>query len=454
MVDILSIDDDPTFSRIVRNLLEETGYIVTSADTAEKALDAVRLNNGFDVVLLDQKLPDRSGMDILTPLQHAAPDASIIFVTGHADVALAVEAMKAGAFDFLTKPLDYDMLPFVVERAAKVAALERTVRILSDTTDESHRSMGIVTGCAPMLKVFDLVKRIAPRDATTLITGESGTGKELLAKAIHRLSRRSGGPFIEINCGAFTDDLLESQLFGFEKGAFTGATQGRAGCFEEAHMGTLFLDEVGDMSPKLQASLLRVLQERTFSRIGSFDMIESDFRLVAATNVDLEAAVAAGRFRSDLLYRLNVIPLTLPPLREREGDVPLLATHFLEMWRRRHEGEKKRFSPEAIDILSRHSWPGNCRELENAVEYMASMGAKETIGVADLPPALAVSPEEAGSYSGHSLLPYAEEKQAFEKKYLEQAHMLSEGNIARMAELTGIQRQNIYDKLRKHGIRD
>ncbi len=377
---ILIADDEKNMRWVLEETLSKDGYEVIQAKDGKEALEAVS-KTPPDLMVLDHKMPAPDGMAVLREVRGKGLTFPIIMLTAHGNVQTAVEAMKAGASEYLTKPFDLDELKLAIDKAVRVADLAEEVEHLREEVDKEYDIEGIVAADEQMRAVLDTVKRVAPADATAMITGESGTGKELVARAIHRLSPRSQKRFVEIHAGALPETLLESELFGYEKGAFTGATTAKPGRFELANGGTLFLDEVGDIPPTVQVKLLRVLQERRFERLGGTKPIEVDVRVVAATNQDLQQLVAENEFREDLYYRLNVVPINLPPLRDRAGDIPRLVAHFLD----KYEAGKRRISPEAMRALMDYRWPGNIRELENTIERLVILAQGEEITIEDLP---------------------------------------------------------------------
>ena len=379
---VLLVDDDPDFCEALGDRLRAQGFQVTVADRGAEALRLCR-EEPPAIVLLDLVLPGMDGMAVLETIRREEPDVLVIVITGHGTIARAVEAMKKGAYDFVSKPVDARHLEIVLGKALERQALRDANALLS--SELGDRYAAIVGDSPQMREVLDVARRVAPSGATVLLLGESGTGKEVIARAIHRWSRRGDQPFVVVNCVALSEELLESELFGHEKGAFTGAHQQKRGKLEVAHGGTVFLDEIGDIRPALQAKLLRVLQDQTFERVGGTREIQTDVRFVAATNRDLRAAVRDGLFRLDLYYRLDVVSLTLPPLRERAGDVPALTQHFLERFRRELEARPNGLTPEALACLRRYAWPGNVRELENVIERAAVLADGPDVTLRDLP---------------------------------------------------------------------
>jgi len=365
-------------------LLSENGFNVKAVEDGQQAIDAF-LGEKFDLVITDLKMPRVDGLQLLEFIKGVSAESVVIIVTGHGTVGTAVEAMKLGAFDYITKPLKDDLVILTVERALSFAKLKEENATLRSHLKKQYGFGKMIGYSDAMKKVFETIEKVASSDSTVIIYGESGTGKELVAKAIHFNSDRSGFPLVAVNCGAIPEDLLESELFGHEKGAFTGATQSRVGRFELAAGGTIFLDEIAEMSPALQVKLLRVIQEREFERIGGVRTISVDVRIIAATNQDLEKAVKERRFREDLYYRINVIPIHLPPLRDRKADIPILVNHFLSKFNKSKKKNLGGILPEAMAYMERYPWPGNVRELENLIEMLVVMKETGDIAAADLP---------------------------------------------------------------------
>jgi two-component system nitrogen regulation response regulator GlnG len=380
---ILVADDEPAMRWLLERLLRQAGHAVTVVEDGPAALEAAASPEPFDVAFLDIRMPGLDGLEVLSRLRAASPDTAVIVMTAHGSVRAAVEAMQRGAYDYLAKPFDNDEALLLVARAVEAKALAREVVELRTGIQEVWEFGALVGKSARMQEVYKTIGRIASTDVTVLLLGESGTGKEVVARAIHHYSRRAGKPFVAVSCAAIPATLLEAELFGHERGAFTDAHQRRLGKFELAHGGTIYLDEVGDLGPELQPKLLRVLQEREVERIGGGEPVRVDVRVVAATNRDLEALIREGRFREDLYYRLNVVPVTLPALRERGEDVPFLVDHFLT----KYAGElgERALSAEALDRLSGYGWPGNVRELENVIQHAMVMATGGVILPEHLP---------------------------------------------------------------------
>lgn len=446
---ILLLDDDP-FSRklFVRLLPQKSFELVTATDIAEARL-AFR-SNDFNLAILDQRLPDGTGLDFFAEMRRERPRQMALLITGYADVRDAVRAVREGLFDYLTKPFEnLDELEAVIGKALE---MDRAYREIADLRETLTSSSGdpIIIGQSPgMESLLAQVRQVAPLDTTILIEGESGTGKEVIAKLLHALSGRAKGPMKELNCGALPETLLEASLFGFEKGAFTGAVKETLGYFEEADGGTILLDEITDMSPKLQVSLLRVLQEGSFVRLGSTVQRKSNFRLICATNKPLEAEMAAGRFRSDLFYRINVVAISVPPLRQRRDDVLTLALFFIDHFNRKFGKEAGPLTPEAVATIEGAHWAGNVRELKHTMERAVVINHGGPIVPADL--GIPASPSTSAMPSGKPL-PYRDARQRFEHEYFSRLLHVSDGNISEASRLSGIARQNFYAHLTRAGI--
>ena len=446
MATILLVDDEPSARGTMALLLKRRGHRVIEAADVRAATKALA-DSAFEVVVTDLRMPDGDGLDVLRAAKAHCPDADVILLTAYAGWESAKAAIQLGAFDYFEKGREPDELLHRIERAVEDKALRRENENLRAQVRARFGLPGLIATSAEMARVLDLVERVAPTDATVLIRGESGTGKEIIAKALHHAGPRASGRFVAINCGALPEPLLESEIFGHVKGAFTGAAANKKGLFEEAHGGTLFLDEIGEMAPGLQVKLLRVLQSGEVRPVGSTQVITVDARVVAATNRDLEPMIRRGTFREDLFYRLNVIPIALPPLRERREDIPLLAEHFLARFSQR-QGRVLRLSAGATERLLRYAWPGNVRELENAMERLAILAREETIEAGDLPPhigaglALGTAPGLAAEQT------LAEAERAHIIQILERCGW----NHSRAAEALGIGRTTLWRKLKDYGI--
>ena len=447
---ILVVDDDSAHRTMLRTLLAGWGYIIIEADDGSTAIDKVH-EQAFDLFLMDIRMIKVSGLQALTEIKAFNPAIPVIIMTAYASVETAVNTLKNGAYDYLTKPLDFDELRFAMERAMDHRQLKEENRLLRETLGSHFDRQNIIGRSLAMVKLLETVAQVAPSEATILITGESGTGKELIAGAIHFNSPRKDGPFIKINCAAITETLLESELFGHEKGAFTGAYRKKEGRFRQAHGGSLFLDEISEMSLAMQVKLLRVLQEREITRVGGEEVIKVDVRIIAATNKNLLREIEAGRFREDLYYRLNVVILNMPPLRERREDIPLLAQHFLEMFSEKNRKQIKGFTPQAMDRLLKYDWPGNVRELMNGVERGVVLSRAEYLDEEGLPMIL-----KDASLSGEILpkdailadMPLDEVEKATVLKTLE----LAGGNKSEAARRLGITRRTLHKKLKMYGV--
>ena len=441
---VLVVDDDEAIRALLDELLEEEGYEVETVETGEEGLRVLE-RELFDAVLLDLNLPGMSGLNTLAAAPALQTDAQFIVMTAFGGVETAVEAMKRGAFDYLTKPVRPEELVVVLERALRQTELRREVAQLRRQSSRGVRSR-IVGKSAPVERMFDLVERVAPTRSTVLVSGETGTGKELAARAIHDLSPRADGPFVPVNCSALPESLLESELFGHVKGSFTGATSDRRGLFEEASGGTLFLDEISTVSENIQVKLLRVLEERRIQRVGGNRPIPVDFRLIAATNRDLAERMEAGEFREDLFYRVHVFPLEVPPLRERSEDIPLLADHFRTRFAEQNDVDPPEIPPETMARMVDYDWPGNIRELENFVERAMIMYAGAPSIRFDLP----------ARENGHEreMVEQAVDEgwdmDRLEREYLLSVLEATDGNRSAAAERMGIDRRTVYRKLKRY----
>jgi nitrogen regulation protein NR(I) len=471
------IEDDETVRDVLRSFLTEKGFEVTLAQNGEAGLEMLRTEK-FDLILTDLVMPGITGMDVLKEAIASKINIPVIVMTAFGTVQTAVEAMRIGAFDYLTKPFNLDELMIVIEKALSVSKLQKENVMLKMQLKKKYNFKGLIGDSPRMQAVYELIEKIADTDSTVLITGESGTGKELIAKTIHyNNGSRAGGPFVPLNCAAIPKDLLESELFGHEKGAFTGAINTRVGRFELAQGGTLFLDEVGELDPSLQVKLLRVLQEREFERVGGVKTIKVDVRILAATNKDLEKATKDGLFREDLYYRLNVIPLHLPPLRSRVEDISLLMAHFIQEFCRKRKREPFTLSPDAMECLLKYRWPGNVRELENLVERLTILVTGPVIRVSDLPEKLhqltfadidTTSPAESPCRDTAAALPIAAPAgsveigeagidlnnmvSTMERNMIRKALEKAGGVRSKAAQLLGLNRTTLLEKMKKMGI--
>ncbi|MBI4482659.1 MAG: sigma-54-dependent Fis family transcriptional regulator [Acidobacteria bacterium] len=447
---ILVAEDDASLLRVLQYQLEQRGYEVLTAEDGRRALQIFELY-GIDLVITDLQMPEMDGLELLERIRTLSPDAIVVMITGHGTVDSAVEAMRKGAFDYITKPVHPQELALTVEKALTLRHLLDENRNLRQVVEESFRRDEILGNSPAMKRLFELIAQVSRTDATVLITGESGTGKELLARAIHRNSARQGKPFIPVNCGAIPEALLESELFGYKRGAFTGAQTDRAGKFEAAHRGTLFLDEVAELQPSLQVKLLRVLQDGKIDKLGVPEPLPVDVRIVAATHRDLRHLAEEGRFREDLFYRLNVVPIRVPTLRERREDIPALAHHFLKQYGGRHQKPNLKLSREVFAAFDRYTWPGNVRELENLLERLVIMARDDVVCVDDLPPELFhPAPAEVGPVvripeGGLDLV-------GVEKMLIEKALEINHGNQSRAARFLNISRNTLLYRMQKFGL--
>ncbi|HVP61414.1 MAG TPA: sigma-54 dependent transcriptional regulator [Myxococcaceae bacterium] len=455
---ILVVDDDKVVLRAVTEILQREGYTVVAIDDAVEGLAASK-DPTVDVAVLDIRMPHLSGMDLLRAIKQGRPDVEVVMMTAFATVETAVEAVKAGAYDYLTKPFsNIDEVSLTVAKALERKQLKDRTRVLEEQLSVKGQFEDLIGQSGQMRAVFKLVETVSYSSATVLIQGESGTGKELVARAIHYRSPRKDKPFVAVNCSALTDTLLESELFGHVKGSFTGATANKKGLFEAADGGTIFLDEIGDVPPATQVRLLRVLQEGEVKRVGANETIKVDVRVIAASNVDLARAKDQGKFREDLFYRLNVITVSLPPLRDRPEDVPLLAGHFLRMYAGKMGKKVTGISPQAMEALVCHRWMGNVRELENVIERAVVLTSREVVDVEDLPQQLRESPGGGGDVEVLSLahLPYAEAKRlamrAFERRYLSALLEKSGHNVSSAARAAGVDRSNFRRLLKQYEV--
>ncbi len=451
-VTVLVVDDDPGHQTTLKTIIKSWGYHVEVANDGTKAVEKVK-EIPFDLTLMDVRMAVMSGIEALKLIKQYNPAIPILIMTAYSSVESAVEALKAGAYDYLTKPLDFDALKITMERALEHTSLKTENLALKEKLQSDFKMKNIIGKSLPMKDLTDMVGMVAPSEATILITGESGTGKELVARAIHFNSTYKKGPLVVVNCAAITETLLESELFGHEKGAFTGADKRREGRFMQANNGTIFLDEIGEMSPMMQAKLLRVIQDREIQRVGSDETITVDVRIVAATNRDLQENVSSGKFREDLYYRLNVVTLKIPPLRERVDDIPLLAQHFLNKYSEKNRKQVKGFTPLAMDMFLKYKWPGNVRELENAVERAVILLPGDYISEKELPLSITeVYSQENLVVAFQSNTASTQSLEEIEKKAILAALEASGGNKSETARRLGINRRTLYKKLEKFGV--
>jgi len=439
---ILVVDDEYSVRDSLQSWFRKDGYQVRTAENADEALEAME-EGRFDVAVVDVRMPGMDGVQLQDHLRQLDPRMEVIMITAFASVETAVRSLKQGAFDYVSKPIDPDELSHLVRRALERRRLREENLQLRGTIDEFVAGDTIVGESPPMKKVMELAEHVAKTDATVLIRGESGTGKELIARAIHANSRRRYAPIIPVNCGALPETLLESELFGHEKGAFTGAQYRRKGRLEMADGGTLFLDEVGSISPKTQVDLLRVLETKEFTRIGGSRSVEVDFRVICATNEDLEKEVEEGRFREDFYYRINVFTIEAPPLRTRRSDIPLLANHLLQRFARQMDTHVREIGPAAMAVLMAWDWPGNVRELSNAIERAMVVGREVAIQPEDLP--VRIGARRAANGQPDSLA-------EVERRHINAVLDRTDWNITRSAEILGIDRVTVYNKIKKYGL--
>jgi len=444
---VLIADDEKNMRWVLGEALTAAGYEIVEAADGKEALAAVK-DMPPDLMVLDHKMPRPDGMEVLRRLRADGHTFPIIMLTAHGNVTTAVEAMKAGATEYVTKPFDLDELKLAIEKAIRIGDLSAEVERLRAELDRDWDVEGIVAADQRMVDVLTTVEKVAPTSATAMIYGESGTGKELIARAIHRLSPRATKPFVEVHAGALPESLLESELFGYEKGAFTGALIAKPGRFEMANGGTLFLDEVGDISLAVQVKLLRVLQERRFERLGGTRSIDIDVRVVAATNRDLQQLIADGQFREDLYYRLNVVPITLPPLRQRQGDIPLLVAHFLE----KYNAGRKTFTSEATRMLVDYPWPGNIRELENTIERIVILAPNDEITAQDLPAEVRAGSVTTSAKPSFVLPEEGCDLEEVEMDLIRQALDRSGGNMNKAAKLVGLTPKTLEARRERYGL--
>ncbi len=442
---ILVVDDERNIIRALRGILEDEGYIVSEAQNGAEALQMVAAAPPPDLVLLDIWLPDTDGVVLLQSIKSTHPSIPVVMMSGHGTIELAVRSTKLGAYDFIEKPLSMEKIILTVGHALSEETLERENRGLRSILEESYRLVGESRAITDLKVQIDTA---APSNGRVLLAGENGTGKELVARLIHLKSRRVGKNFVTVNCAAIPEDLIESELFGHEKGSFTGAYFRKQGTFEAADGGTIFLDEVADMSLRTQAKVLRVLEEQSFQRVGGTKPIVVDTRVIAATNKDLTGEIHEGRFREDLFFRLNVIPFSIPALRDRREDIPLLIDHFVRMFVAEQGLMLKEISPEAMQRLTAYAWPGNVRELKNIVERLLIMTPGNVIRLEDIPPSIqGITVEERAETQ--ALVSLKQARQDFERRYILEVLEQSGGNISRTANLLGIERSNLHRKLRQ-----
>lgn len=451
METILIVDDEKNYLVVLSAFLSGEGYETLTADSAQQALEVVETTD-LDLVLTDMKMPTMDGIELLERIKEKVPDLPVVMMTAYGTVEKAVGAMQLGAFNFIQKPFQNETLKQIVDKAVRTYRVLKENRRLVRALENLYRLDNIIGKSEPMQAVFHIIQRVAHTKATVLITGESGTGKELIAKAIHFNSPRRNKSLVAVSCAALTETLLESELFGHEKGAFTGATTMKKGRFEMAHEGTLFLDEIGEVPVSLQVKLLRVLEEMSFERVGGTKTIAVDVRLIAATNKDLKAEVEHNRFRKELYFRLNVVGIKLPPLRERSEDIPLLAAHFVNKYAREANRGEMTISPETMRFLCNHRWPGNVREFEHAIERAVLFSKGNEITRDDLPKDLVGFADLEIPIDWQRLSNLPETLDAIEKRLIQKALSLSNNVQSRAAHLLGIPRNNLHYRLKKHNL--
>jgi len=451
METILVVDDEKNYLVVLSAFLTEEGYETLTAEEGQQALEVLE-GADIDLVLTDMKMPSMDGIELLRHIKEKSPDLPVVVMTAYGTVEKAVEAMQRGAFNFIQKPFQNETLKQIVDNAVATYRVVKENRRLVQALEDRYRFDNIVGKSKPLQDVFDVVQKVAHTKATVLITGESGTGKELIAKAIHFNSPRGDKPFVAVSCAALSETLLESELFGHEKGAFTGAIAVKKGRFEMADGGTLFLDEIGEVPVSVQVKLLRVLEEMSFERVGGAKTISADVRLIAATNRALKAEVEQGSFREDLYFRLNVVHIELPPLRERAEDIPLLAAHFIEKYGQEANRGEMTVSPEAMRFFYNHRWPGNVRELEHTIERAVLLSSGNEITLDDLPKDLVSFSDLEVPMDWQKLSNLPETLEAIEKRLIQKALALSNNVQSRAANLLGIPRANLQYRLKKHNI--
>jgi len=445
---ILVVDDEERIRQSLQGVLKDEGYEVVEAKDGVQALKQIE-NEAPDLILLDIWMPGMDGIETLERIKGQTPNLPVIMISGHANVEMAVKATKLGAYDFIEKPLSLEKVLLTVNNALIFSKLEQENRALRQ---EIRQKYEIVGHSPEILQLKEQIKIVAPTNGWVLITGENGTGKELVAREIHQMSLRMDKPFVEVNCAAIPEELIESELFGHEKGSFTGALTKRRGKFDLATEGTIFLDEIADMSLKTQAKILRILQEQKFERVGGAEMIFVDVRVIAATNRDLKEEIQKGRFREDLFYRLNVIPLLVPPLRERRADIPILVEHFMAEFCLENHKEMKKISAEAMDLLVFYPWPGNVRELKNVVERMVIMTRGTMIEAKDIPDPVRDQRKAPPEFSFFEYNLLKDARKEFEKRFIMKKLTENDENISKTADMIGIERSNLHRKIKSFGI--
>ena len=448
---ILVIDDEAAQRDVLTGYLKKKGYKIFSASSGQEGIEITK-NNPVDIILSDFKMPDLNGIEVLELIKEINPEISFVIVTAYGTVENAVKAMRLGAFDYISKPVDLDELDLMIDRIIEHKNLKSENQLLKSQLQEKYKISSIVSQSQKMEEIINIAARVAESKATVLLTGENGTGKEVLGKAIHFMSSRKGSPFIAVNVPALTETLLESELFGHEKGAFTGADKMKKGRFEIAHGGTIFLDEVGDIPPSIQVKLLRVLQEHQFERVGGTDKIDVDVRIIAATNKDLDQKIKEGTFREDLYYRLNVVSIKIPPLRERKEDILPMIESFIQKYCKENKKELLEISKDSVDVLVKYNYPGNVRELENIIERAVVLTRGKLITLNDLPMNIKGFKEEKTlAVLGEGTL--TDQVEALEKQLIYDALQESSGNQTKAGKLLGLTERNLRYKLKKYNIK-
>ncbi|MGH7166567.1 MAG: sigma-54-dependent transcriptional regulator [Nitrospiraceae bacterium] len=454
---ILVVDDEEGVRRVLQGFLEDQGYQVTAVADGSAAIQAVK-DSPVHLVMTDLRLPVMDGLEVVEQVLHLDAEIAFIVMTGYGTIESAVQAMKAGAYDFVTKPLDLEAVSIVIKKALELKRLRQENVLLRKSVRDKFRLEYLIGTSDAMRTAHDFIEKVADSDSTVLILGESGTGKELVARMLHFNSMRRDRPLVAVNCGAIPENLLESELFGHEKGAFTGALNARMGRFEMAHGGTIFLDEIAELTLPLQVKLLRVLQERCFERVGGTKTIHVDVRVIAATNQDLEEAVQERRFRKDLYYRLNVIPVTMPPLRERQSDIPILIDHFLHLFNKKKNSTLRGVEPETMARLMQYSWPGNIRELENLIERLVILKKSGSITLADLPAKIRDAAPAPGSVEEQPIMfsqtgiNLVKELERYENRLIVEALRQANGVTSKAAQLLRLNRTTLVEKLKRKGL--
>ncbi len=445
---ILVVDDEDRIRQSLKGILGDEGYEVVEAKEGSQSLKQIETDPP-DLVLLDIWMPGMDGMEVLEKMKGQISSLPVIMISGHGNIELAVKAVKLGAYDFIEKPLSLEKVLLTVNNALLFSKLEQENRALRQAVQKKYE----IVGRSPEIqKLKEQIKIVAPTNGWVLINGENGTGKELVARGVHAFSMRAEKSFVEVNCAAIPEELIESELFGHEKGSFTGALTKKRGKFDLANEGTIFLDEIADMSLKTQAKILRILQEQKFERVGGTEMIYVDVRVIAATNRDLKEEIQKGKFREDLYYRLNVIPITVPPLRDRKEDIPLLVEHFIAEFCLENNKELKRISREAMNLLQDYSWPGNVRELKNIVERMVIMTRGPVVEIKDVPDPVREHPRSPGEISFLEYVLLKDARREFEKRFIMKKLQENDDNISKTAEVIGIERSNLHRKIKSYGI--